>query len=199
MKAPVQAQVQNASQVGCGVDFTVWLCKGQLYSAGNPQYGQLGHGTDHEYNAKDCEAPTYEVQLHIVAFIIAMPFNHLLRSTYHPWAISFFAKSRPLIACQQSELPRIKRLHLFAASVKLMYQPQPMPSQIKAFKETSVRAFACGHNHVVALDAERGAWSWGEIYPISSLLIFSCLSMMDPLSRSQNPAQHQWQSIQASW
>ena len=53
MKAPVQAQVQNASQVSCGVDFTVWLCKGQLYSAGNPQYGQLGHGTDHEHNTKD--------------------------------------------------------------------------------------------------------------------------------------------------
>ena len=53
MKAPVQAQVQYASQVSCGVDFTVWLCKGQLYSAGNPQYGQLGHGTDHEHNTKD--------------------------------------------------------------------------------------------------------------------------------------------------
>jgi hypothetical protein len=59
LKSPVLAQVLNASQVGCGVDFTVWLCKGQLYSAGNPQYGQLGHGTDHEYNAKECEAPPH--------------------------------------------------------------------------------------------------------------------------------------------
>lgn len=101
LKSPVLAQVLNASQVGCGVDFTVWLCKGQLYSAGNPQYGQLGHGTDHEYNAKE-------------------------------------------------------------SSVKIMYQPQPSPEAIKAFKETTIRNFSVGHNHVVALDSEKQAWSWGN-------------------------------------
>lgn len=55
IKSPVAAKIKDCSQVSCGVDFTVWLCKGQLYSAGNPQHGQLGHGTDHEYNAKECE------------------------------------------------------------------------------------------------------------------------------------------------
>ena len=49
-----------------------------------------------------------------------------------------------------------------AASVKLMYQPQPTPEVIKAFKETSIKAFSCGYNHVVALDSEKQAWSWGE-------------------------------------
>lgn len=44
-------------QVACGMDFTVWMCNQRLWSAGNPQYGQLGHGTDHEYNARDCERP----------------------------------------------------------------------------------------------------------------------------------------------
>ena len=43
--------------MACGAEFTVWLCKGQLWSAGYPQKGVLGHGTDHEYNAKDCELP----------------------------------------------------------------------------------------------------------------------------------------------
>ena len=34
----------------------MWLTEeGRLLSAGLPQYGQLGHGTDNEYNAKDCE------------------------------------------------------------------------------------------------------------------------------------------------
>ena len=46
--------------------------------------------------------------------------------------------------------------------MKLMYQPQPTPEVIKAFKETSIREFACGHNHVVALDTDKQAWSWGE-------------------------------------
>lgn len=55
-KAPVQAEVAEASCVSCGVDFTVWLSNGQLLSAGNPQFGQLGHGTNHEYNAKECRA-----------------------------------------------------------------------------------------------------------------------------------------------
>lgn len=54
MKSPVLAKVKDCSKVSCGIDFTIWLCKGQLYSAGNPQHGQLGHGTDHEYNAKEC-------------------------------------------------------------------------------------------------------------------------------------------------
>lgn len=52
--SPVKALVSDIKSVSCGVDFTVWLTnKGEVFSAGNPQYGQLGHGTDHMYNAKD--------------------------------------------------------------------------------------------------------------------------------------------------
>ncbi len=29
--------------------------QGRVWSAGYPQYGQLGDGDDHMYNAKDCE------------------------------------------------------------------------------------------------------------------------------------------------
>ena len=45
--------MSKCGQVGCGVDFTVWLCDGKVWSAGCPQYGQLGHGTDNSYNAAD--------------------------------------------------------------------------------------------------------------------------------------------------
>jgi hypothetical protein len=31
------------------------VCYVQVYAAGNPQYGQLGGGSDHSYNAKDSE------------------------------------------------------------------------------------------------------------------------------------------------
>lgn len=52
--SPVKALVSNIGSVSCGVDFTVWLTKeGEVFAAGNPQYGQLGDGTDHSYNAKD--------------------------------------------------------------------------------------------------------------------------------------------------
>lgn len=52
--SPVKALVDNAAKVSCGADFTAWLSKtGQVWTAGNPQYGQLGGGTDHMYNAKD--------------------------------------------------------------------------------------------------------------------------------------------------
>eukprot|EP00884_Botryococcus_braunii_P006899 jgi/Botrbrau1/1620/Bobra.0185s0035.1 len=50
---PVKAEVSRCSYVACGADFTMWLCEGKVFSSGNPQYGQLGHGTDHEYNAKE--------------------------------------------------------------------------------------------------------------------------------------------------
>ena len=53
--APVKALVEGCKGVACGAEFTMWLtAAGQLLSAGCPQHGQLGHGTDHEYNAKDC-------------------------------------------------------------------------------------------------------------------------------------------------
>ena len=53
--APAKALVEGCKGVACGAEFTMWLTKaGRLLSAGCPQHGQLGHGTDHEYNAKDC-------------------------------------------------------------------------------------------------------------------------------------------------
>lgn len=45
--------ISNCTKVACGAEFTMWLCDGSLYSAGLPQYGQLGHGTDNQYNAAD--------------------------------------------------------------------------------------------------------------------------------------------------
>jgi len=52
---PVRSQVSGISSVATGADFSAWLngTTGALYTAGHPQYGVLGHGTDHEYNAKD--------------------------------------------------------------------------------------------------------------------------------------------------
>jgi len=38
----------------CGIDFTVLTDEnGKMWSFGCPQYGQLGHGDDHEYNMKE--------------------------------------------------------------------------------------------------------------------------------------------------
>lgn len=53
IKEPVTAKISDCTAVTCGVEFTMWLCDGKLYAAGLPQYGQLGDGTDHEYNAKE--------------------------------------------------------------------------------------------------------------------------------------------------
>lgn len=53
---PAKAVIVSASKVAAGLDFTMWLCNGRVFSAGNPQFGQLGHNSDHEYNASDCEA-----------------------------------------------------------------------------------------------------------------------------------------------
>lgn len=50
---PVKAHVESCTAVACGAEFSMWLCEGKLHSAGLPQYGQLGHGSDGEYNAKD--------------------------------------------------------------------------------------------------------------------------------------------------
>ncbi|KAK6939373.1 Regulator of chromosome condensation, RCC1 [Dillenia turbinata] len=54
--SPVRCHVSEVKDVACGADFTVWLTSvegASILTAGLPQYGQLGHGTDNEYNTKD--------------------------------------------------------------------------------------------------------------------------------------------------
>ncbi|XP_071733204.1 uncharacterized protein [Rutidosis leptorrhynchoides] len=63
---PVRCQVTEVTSVACGADFTVWLTSvegASILTAGLPQYGQLGHGTDHEHNTKDSSVKlAYEAQ-----------------------------------------------------------------------------------------------------------------------------------------
>ncbi|KAG5018234.1 hypothetical protein AAZX31_06G024200 [Glycine max] len=54
--SPVRCLVSDVKHTACGGDFTVWLSSvegASILTAGLPQYGQLGHGTDNEYNSKD--------------------------------------------------------------------------------------------------------------------------------------------------
>jgi len=100
---PVQcAGITGATAVSCGAEFTAWICgeDGGVFTAGLPQYGQLGHGTDHEYNTA-------------------------------------------------------------ASSVKLAYDPQPMPARVAALSGARVTKIACGHNHTVCVDAAGKIWTWG--------------------------------------
>ena len=101
---PVQcAGVSGATAVACGAEFTAWICGdgGAVYTAGLPQYGQLGHGTDHEYN-------------------------------------------------------------MAASSVKLAYDPQPMPRHVAGLADVKTTKIACGANHCVAVDANGKIWTWGN-------------------------------------
>ncbi|KAF5837112.1 regulator of chromosome condensation 1/beta-lactamase-inhibitor protein II [Dunaliella salina] len=60
---PAKVQLQGCTACSAGIDFSMWIANGQLYSAGNPQYGQLGDGSDHAYNAKDSSiAMVYDPQ-----------------------------------------------------------------------------------------------------------------------------------------
>ncbi|GKB27917.1 protein RCC2 [Tanacetum coccineum] len=64
--SPVQCLITDVKDVACGTDFTVWLTSlegASIQTAGHPQYGQLGHGTDNEYNAKESSVRlAYEAQ-----------------------------------------------------------------------------------------------------------------------------------------
>lgn len=54
--SPVACLASEATNAVCGADFTVWLSSvegSSILTAGLPQYGQLGHGTDNEYNVKE--------------------------------------------------------------------------------------------------------------------------------------------------
>eukprot|EP00887_Chlorella_sp_A99_P000240 scaffold13.g240.t1 len=97
---PVQAVVSKCSHVACGAEFTMWLCDGKLWSAGLPQYGQLGHGDDGSYNKAD-------------------------------------------------------------SSVKMVFEPNPVPRIVGALAEKTVTRVACGQNHTIAVCSDGGVWTWG--------------------------------------
>ncbi|XP_057469760.1 uncharacterized protein LOC130758825 [Actinidia eriantha] len=64
--SPVRCLVSEVKNATCGGDFTVWLTSAEgasILTAGLPIYGQLGHGTDNEYNTKDSSVRlAYEAQ-----------------------------------------------------------------------------------------------------------------------------------------
>ncbi|KAK9270372.1 hypothetical protein L1049_025951 [Liquidambar formosana] len=64
--SPVRCLLSDVNNVACGAEFTVWLSSVEgtsILTAGLPQYGQLGHGTDNEYNTKDSSVRlAYEAQ-----------------------------------------------------------------------------------------------------------------------------------------
>lgn len=54
--SPVRCLVSEVKSAVCGGDFTAWLTSAEgasILTAGLPQYGQLGHGTDNEFNTKE--------------------------------------------------------------------------------------------------------------------------------------------------
>jgi len=56
---PVKNQVMNCTAVSCGTEFTLWLTTTGVLSAGCPEYGQLGHGTNNEYNSSESSLKMY--------------------------------------------------------------------------------------------------------------------------------------------
>ncbi|KAG8493685.1 hypothetical protein CXB51_011681 [Gossypium anomalum] len=54
--SPVRCLVSQVTNTACGAEFTVWLSSTEgasILTAGLPQYGQLGHGTDNEVCGED--------------------------------------------------------------------------------------------------------------------------------------------------
>lgn len=159
----------------------MWLCEGKLHSAGLPQYGQLGHGSDGEYNAKDCTPPGTCVLScqHHVACLVSASCVHLQQFQSHSlcltsppvsWHIQDATFGAPVAMLNMCRLSmglltlyvQPKAACAAAASVKLMYAPEPKPKLIKDLAEVTITKVACGHNHTVALDDQGGAYSWGD-------------------------------------
>lgn len=88
-KSPVKASVSGATTVACGADFTMWLTSApgaSILAAGLPQYGQLGDGSDHEYNAKDGAVKLmYEAHPHpkAIASLAAKAINRIACGNNH--------------------------------------------------------------------------------------------------------------------
>ncbi|RZC72489.1 hypothetical protein C5167_047974 [Papaver somniferum] len=94
-QSPVSSQVSEVTNVVCGGDFTVWLSSvegSSILTAGLPQYGQLGHGTDNEYNTKSSAVNlAYEAQPHpkAIAAFAGKKIVKVACGTNHTVAVDF--------------------------------------------------------------------------------------------------------------
>lgn len=77
--SPVKNQVVSCTAISCGIDFTLWLTSGGVLSAGSPQYGQLGHGTDHQYNSSDSSLKMYHQPQPVSKLIAAFASKTILK------------------------------------------------------------------------------------------------------------------------
>lgn len=95
----------------------------------------------------------------------------LVRSTHtgllcacQPFLVAIAPKS--MSSCNSATHARLSDISgVLAASVKLMYAPQPQPKQIQALSQFTVTKVACGQNHTLALTQEGQAFSWGRTLP----------------------------------
>jgi alpha-tubulin suppressor-like RCC1 family protein len=49
-----------------------------------------------------------------------------------------------------------------AASIKIVFEPQPKPKAIASLAGTNIVAIAAGHNHALAVDDTGFAYAWGN-------------------------------------
>ena len=49
-----------------------------------------------------------------------------------------------------------------AASIKIVFEPQPTPKAIASLAGTNIVAIAAGHNHALAVDDTGFAYAWGN-------------------------------------
>jgi len=130
-----------------------------VYTAGNPQYGQLGHGTDHETNLSHCAHPW------------SLPDPAVAGCRCGPCAADEFSFAVPLFVRALLLLHRYHQsgfvsfsLHstCCAASIKIAYEPQPTPKVITTLAGCNIVTMAAGHNHAVAVDDTGLAYAWGN-------------------------------------
>jgi len=101
---PQECAVTDIAAVACGAEMTAFISRdGGLLTCGLPQYGQLGHGSDHSYNKAE-------------------------------------------------------------GTVKIAYQPQPVPRLVSTFTDAGLKVarVACGHCHCVAITTCGRVFTWGD-------------------------------------
>jgi hypothetical protein len=76
---PVKNQVVHCSAVTCGTEFTLWLTGTSVLSAGSPEYGQLGHGTDNQYNSSESSLKMYFQPQPAPKMIVALAGKKILK------------------------------------------------------------------------------------------------------------------------
>lgn len=143
------------ASIACGKTHTLFLTEsGALYSSGDNKFGQLGTGTAFETPVTKPVKCTISGGVKITAIDAGIDFSLALDENGVLYSFGCGEYGKLGNGTDGS-------YNASSSSVKMRYEPFPVPTPVKFPSSRSIMKFAAGNHHCVAIDQKGIVYTWG--------------------------------------